>query len=149
MASINLYKIDPNKFQSCLHGLASSSLQCKNTIFITKNDDNTDREFGATLYLEEPHQSTENISWNWLLNEFAEQPFYAFKSPKAVLLIEEISENTENNYAVTFGSSYFKIDKFCDRDYGFSFASRIEYTNVKTTTLTSPNLTRNYNGTIN
>lgn len=143
MASINLYKIDPNKFQSCLHSLSSSSLQRKNTIFITKNDIHIDREFGATLYLEEPHQSTENISWNWLLNEFAEQPFYAFKSPKAVLLIEEISENTENNYAVTFGSSYFKIDKFCDRDYGFSFASRIEYTNVKTTTLTSPNLTRN------
>lgn len=143
MASINLYKIDPNKFQSCLHSLSSSSLQRKNTIFITKNDIHIDREFGATLYLEEPHQSNENISWNWLLNEFAEQPFYAFKSPKAVLLIEEISENTENNYAVTFGSSYFKIDKFCDRDYGFNFASRMEYTNVKTTTLTSPNLTRN------
>lgn len=112
--------------------------------FLTQWDLRTiDREFGATLYLEEPHQSNENISWNWLLNEFAEQPFYTFKSPKAVLLIEEISKNIENNYAVTFGSSYFKIDKFCNRDYGFSFASRIEYTNVKTTTLTSPNLTRN------
>lgn len=143
MASINLYKIDPDKFQSCLHSLSSSNLQRKNTIFITKNDDYIDREFGATLYLEEPHQSNESISWNWLLTEFSEQPFYAFKSPKAVLLLEEINENAENNYAVTFGSSYFKIDKFCDRDYGFSFASRMEYTNVKTTTLTSPNLTRN------
>ena len=78
--------------------------------FLTQWDLRTiDREFGATLYLEEPHQSNENISWNWLLNEFAEQPFYTFKSPKAVLLIEEISENIETNYAVTFGSSYFKI----------------------------------------
>ena len=51
MASINLYKIDPNKFQSCLHSLSSSSLQRKNTIFITKNDIHIDREFGATLYL--------------------------------------------------------------------------------------------------
>lgn len=76
----NLYKIDPNKFQSCLHDLSSSSLQRKNTIFITKNIDNIDREFGATLYLEKPHQSDESISWNWILNEFEEQPFYVFKS---------------------------------------------------------------------
>ena len=143
MANINLYRIDPNKFQTCLQDLSSSSLQRKQTIFKTKNVNNTNHEFGATLYLEEPHQSDEALSWNWLLNEFDEQPFYAFKSPKAVLLIEEIDENIESAYAVTFGSSYFKIDKFCDRDFGFNFASRMEYTNIKTTTLTSPNLTRN------
>lgn len=35
------------------------------------------------------------------------------------------------------------VDKFCDRDFGFKFASRLEYTKVKTTTLSSPNLRRN------
>lgn len=143
MGSINLYKIDPNKFQACLHALTSSNLQQKNTLTITKTDDKNNREFGATLYVEAPHQTQENISWNWLLKQFDEPPFFSFKSPKAILVIEEIDEHINNNYAITFGNSYFKIDKFCDREYGFNFASRIEYTNVKTTTLTSPNLTRN------
>ena len=34
--------------------LSSSSLQRKQTIFKTKNVNNTNHEFGATLYLEEP-----------------------------------------------------------------------------------------------
>lgn len=144
MGSINLYKIDSNKVQTCLHDLTSSKLQRKKTLTIKKkNNGKIIREFGATLYVEAPHQSDECISWNWLLKQFDEQPFFSFKAPKAILLIEEITENINNHYAVTFGSSHFKIDKFCDRDYGFNFASRIEYTDVKTTTLTSPNLTRN------
>ena len=128
MAIINLYKLDTDKLQACLQELSSSKLQQKKTIFLTKSINDCDREFGATLYLEEPHQGNESISWNWLLDEFEQESFCAFKSPKAVLLIEE---NIENNYAVTFGSSYFKIDKFCDRNFGFNFASRMEYTNVR------------------
>lgn len=142
MASINLYKIDPNKVQLCLQDLAVSRLELKDTILKAKIVDNIDYEFGATLYLEEPHQGDEGISWNWLLNEFEEQPVQAFKAPKAVLVIEETVGEIEETYAVTFGSSYFRIDKFCDRDFGFNFASRMEYTNVKTTTLTAPNLKR-------
>lgn len=52
-------------------------------------------------------------------------------------------DDTETVYAITFGSSYFKIEKYCDQDFGFNFASRIEYSNIKTTTLTAPNLNRN------
>ena len=63
MANINLQRIDPNKFQTCLQDLSSSSLQRKQTIFKTKNVNNTNHEFGATLYLEEPHQSDEALSW--------------------------------------------------------------------------------------
>ena len=76
------------------------------------------------------------------MNEFQEPTYQAFKAPKAVLLIKETVEEAEVTYAITFGSSYFRIDKFCDRDFGFKFASRMEYTNVKTTTLTAPNLNR-------
>lgn len=64
MASINLYKLDPDKFQACLQELSSSKLQQKKTIFLTKSINDCDREFGATLYLEEPHQGNESISWN-------------------------------------------------------------------------------------
>ena len=37
MASINLYKIDPNKVQLCLQDLAVSRLELKNTLELTKN----------------------------------------------------------------------------------------------------------------
>lgn len=142
MASINLYKIDPNKVQLCLQDLAASRLECKSTLEFTKIIDEVEYNFGATLYLEEPHQGDDGISWNWLLNEFQESTYQAFKAPKAVLLIEETVGEAEETYAITFGSSYFRIDKFCDMDFGFKFASRMEYTNVKTTTLTAPNLNR-------
>jgi uncharacterized protein (TIGR04141 family) len=122
--------------------LFHKSLVQKNTLEFSKKENDIKRDFGVTLYLEEPHQSDEGISWNWLLNEFNESTYCAFKAPKAVLLIEETIVEEEITYAVTFGSSYFRIDKFCDRDFGFKFASRMEYTNVKTTTLTAPNLYR-------
>ncbi|MBW4843960.1 MAG: TIGR04141 family sporadically distributed protein [Lachnospiraceae bacterium] len=142
MASINLYKIDPNKVQLCLQDLAASRLVLINTLEYTKIIHEVEYNFGATLYLEEPHQSDDGISWNWLLNEFEKPTYQSFRAPKAVLLIEETVGEAEVTYAITFGSSYFRIDKFCDKDFGFKFASRMEYTNVKTTTLTAPNLNR-------
>lgn len=142
MASINLYKIDPNKVQSCLQDLSASKLKYKRTLEFAKIIDGVEHNFSATLYLEEPHQSDDGISWNWLLDEFQEPEQKVFKAPKAVLFIEKTVKDTEETYAITFGSAYFKIDKFCDNDFGFKFASRMEYTNVKTTTLTAPNLNR-------
>jgi|GEM_PF-290105 len=143
MASINLYKIDPNKVELCLRDLEVSRLALKNTLQFARSIDRVEHNFIATLYLEEPFQSHDSISWNWLLDAFQEPTYQAFKAPKAVLLIKETAGEAEVTYAITFGSSYFRIDKFCDRDFGFKFASRIEYKNVKTTTLTSPNLNRN------
>lgn len=142
MAMINLYRIDPEKNQLCLQDLSASPLEVKDTISKTRLVNETEYDFGATLYLEAPHQSDEAISWNWILNEYNEQPFQTFKAPKAVLLIEETVGEVEQTYAITFGSSFFRVDKFCDRDFGFNFATRMEYTNVKTTTLTAPNLKR-------
>lgn len=142
MASINLYKIDLNKVQLCLQDLAASRLALKNTLEFIKIIDGVEYNFGATLYLEGPYQGDDGISWNWLLNEFQEPTYQVIRAPKAVLLIEEIVGTVEVTYAITFGSSYFRIDKFCDKDFGFKFASRMEYTNVKTTTLTAPNLNR-------
>lgn len=142
MGSINLYKVDVDKVQSCLQDLSESQLVQKSTLELSRKENGVNRDFGATLYLEKPRQSDEGISWNWLLHEFSESTYFTFKAPKAVLLIKETIAEEEITYAVTFGSSYFKIDKFCDRDFGFKFASRMEYTNVKTTTLTAPNLHR-------
>lgn len=46
-------------------------------------------------------------------------------------------------YAITFGHAFFLIDKFCDRDFGFVFARKMNFQEIKTTTLTAPNSHRN------
>ena len=61
-------------------------------------------------------------------------------SPKAVIVVEKEDSTT---YAVTFGYAFFLVDKFCDQNFGFDFARKIPYTEIKTTTLTTPNLQRN------
>ncbi len=142
MATINLYRIDSEKKHLCLRDLSNSSLELKNTISKTVISNDLEYDFAVTLYLESPYQSDEEISWNWILSEYNEPLFQAFRAPKAVLLIEETVNETEQTYAITFGSSFFRIDKFCDRDFGFNFATRMEYTDIKTTTLTAPNLKR-------
>lgn len=135
--------MDQRKNRLCRQDLSESSLVEKKTISKTRIVNETEYTFEATLYLEAPQQSKEVISWNWILTEWNEKTFKTYKAPKAVLLIEETVGVGKQTYAVTFGSSFFRIDKFCDRDFGFNFARRMEYTNVKTTTLTAPNLKRN------
>lgn len=139
MATINLYKIESSKINICIQDLLSHMTK-KNTLIVTRNVEGKKYNFGVTLYLELPQETEANISWSWLLSEFNESPICAHKAPKAVVLIEKLFD--EENYAVTFGSSFFRIDKYCDRDFGFKFASRIEFRDVKTTTLTAPNLKR-------
>jgi len=143
MASINLYKIEPSKVKLCLQKINGSRLSQRKNINLKKRVDKRDYNFDVALYLEEPQKSNDDISWSWLLNEFQESTYKVIKAPKAVLFIEETRDQVKETYAITFGNSYFKIDKFCDRDFGFNFASRMEYTNIKTTTLTAPNLKRN------
>lgn len=127
-----------NKVDDFLDDLKSSNYLAKPN----KKIDKDTCEFKFTLYLCEAKQSNDEISWNWLLNEFDESPLYVYKSPRAILFIEKVCDEREDIYAATFGSSFFKVDKYCDRDFGFKFAARMEYTNIKTTTLTSPNSKR-------
>ena len=138
MACINLYKMNFNKVDDFLDDLKSSNYLAKPN----KKIDKDTCEFKFTLYLCEAKKSNDEISWNWLLNEFDESPLYVYKSPRAILFIEKVCDEREDIYAATFGSSFFKVDKYCDRDFGFKFAARMEYTNIKTTTLTSPNSKR-------
>jgi len=142
MANINLYKIDKNKVRKCIRDL-KDTMNCKeNVLRFNKKIDEKECEFVVTLYLEEPFQTDKSISWNWILEEFEQPIIQAYKLPRAVVLIEKISDEDECTYAITFGTSFFKVDKYCDRDFGFKFAARIKYSDIKTTTLTSPNFKR-------
>ena len=139
MGCINLYKIDERKSQQLTHDLLRKMHQ-KRTVerSIQVRDDEVET-FGLTLYLDRS-ESNKDIAWNWVLGEFDEQEIQIPTSPKAVVLIER-DDGTE--YAVTFGHSFFMVDKYCDGDFGFDFARRLHYEEIKTTTLTTPSSRRN------
>ncbi|MBO1679956.1 DUF6119 family protein [Bittarella massiliensis (ex Durand et al. 2017)] len=139
MGSINLYRIDEEKQGLFLQELAQK-MELRDTIFLeSENETGIVENFGLSLYLSRPGESKE-ISWNWVLEEFHEQSIEVSTAPKGIIIVEKDDGIT---YAVTFGHSYFLVDKFCDREFGFRFARKLPYQEIKTTTLTTPNSRRN------
>ncbi|MGD6893760.1 DUF6119 family protein [Bacillus infantis] len=136
MSKINLYKIDERNHRAFLEFLQERLNYIENK----ELEDEQKEKYSFSLFKIEEEVDKE-ISWNWILNEF-EQPQLSVKTqPKAVLVIE----NNDEMYAVTFGSAFFLVDKFCDRNFAFEFARRMKYLEIKTTTLLSPNMQRNKN----
>ncbi len=127
MAHINLYKIDSLRISDCIENLASFS----------KKESKDYDEFNVTLYVWDSDEKKE-LSWNWILKAFKQKTLNNRTAPRAVVLLQK--QGTDILYAVTFGSAFFMVDKYCDRDFGFNFVCRIQFDNIKTTTLTSPNL---------
>lgn len=138
MGSLNLYKIDENKKQTFLQEL-SNKMDKSKTIYIHKLVKNTNTEFGLTLFFNRPNV-TKDIKWNWLLKQYEKEEIHVNSFPSAVLLIEK---DDENLYAATYGHSYFFVDKYADKDFGFNFARKVSFDEIKTTTLTTPNSKRN------
>ena len=139
LGCINLYKIDTEKKQLFFQELAHK-MAIQDTLFREK--ENTRHEpmrYGITLYISRPNAEKE-IAWNWVLEEFNQDPIEIQSMPKGVIVIECGDETT---YAVTFGHAYFLVDKFCNREFGFEFARKLSYEEIKTTTLTTPNSRRN------
>jgi len=139
MGHINLYKLDRDKNQAFKQELLQKMKQ-ENTIERTVRVSGREPEtFGLTLYLARPEYQ-KNIGWNWVLEEFERPKIKVSTFPKAVVLVER---DDGSEYAVTYGHSFFTVDKYCDRDFGFAFARRLKYKEIKTTTLTSPSSHRN------
>ncbi len=136
MSKINLYKIDERNHRGFLDYLEEKLNLIENKVL----EDEQEEKYHFSLYKIDEEVDKE-ISWNWILHEF-EQPYLSVKTqPKAVLTIEYDDEM----YAVTFGSAFFLVDKFCDKNFAFEFARRVRYVEIKTTTLLSPNMLRNKN----
>ena len=139
MGYINLYKLDTEKSQAFTQELLKKMNQ-ENTVERTiQVPGKTPETFGLTLYIARP-EDQKNIGWNWVLEEFESPEIQVTPSPKAVILIER---EDGSEYAVTYGHSFFTVDKYCDRDFGFDFARRLKYKEIKTTTLTTPSSRRN------
>lgn len=136
MGQINLYKIDVEKKRDFLDALA------KKFEFIGEQDyHSTGSEedvYMVGTYVNVPEER-KPVEWQWILDEYDYEIEDTVASPRAVLVIESIAAT----YAVTYGLSYFAVDKYCDIDFAFDFARRIDFKQIKTTTLTAPNAQRN------
>lgn len=138
MGALNIYKVDENKCQELIQAL-NEQMQSQDSLTINRQISDEEVAFGFTLYYarkEDPNQ----LSWNWLLRAFNQDEVETISSPKAVLLLEI---GGVVSYAVTFGHSFFLVDKFCDREFGFRFARKIDFREIKTSTLTAPSSHRN------
>lgn len=138
MGSINLYKIDNSRTQQFYNEL-SAKMNLAKTIIINRQNGDENIEFGFTLYSSRPNTAKE-LKWNWLLQIFDEPDIQLVSSPSAVLLVEKGEDQV---YAITFGHSFFLVDKFAEKDFGFTFARKMLFDEIKTTTLTTPNSKRN------
>ncbi|MGN0621255.1 MAG: DUF6119 family protein [Porcipelethomonas sp.] len=138
MSTINLYKIDNGKSREFYNSLREKMEEIE-TIERDRSTTEETHIFSCTLYLSVPDEE-KAISWNWILRDFNKESITAVSSPKAVLVIEH---NYDAIYAITFGHAFFLVDKFCDRDFGFTFGRKLQYEEIKTTTLTTPGLQRN------
>lgn len=136
MGQINLYKIDEEKKRDFLDTLV------KKFEFIGEQDYNStgneEDVYMVGTYVNVPEER-KTVEWQWILDEYDYEIEETVASPRAVLVIESIAAT----YAVTYGLSYFAVDKYCDIDFAFDFARRIDFKQIKTTTLTAPNAQRN------
>lgn len=135
LGSINLYKIEREKKDAFVRMLADR-LEVKNAI---ENNFGESEHVLLTLYVING-QYQNALSWNWILREFEQNEIQTLSSPKAVVLAEKEDGTT---YAVTFGSAFFLVDKYCDKNFGFDFARKLSFDEIKTTTLTTPSSRRN------
>ena len=136
MGQINLYRIDNKKRDEFLDNLYKKFefLGEQSYSYGIENKE----ECVVTTYANKA-QSRKVPEWKWVLDEYDYEIPEGSIAVRAVLVIE-IKEIT---YAVTYGMAFFAVDKYCDTQFAFDFARRINFKQIKTTTLTTPNSKRN------
>lgn len=136
MGQVNLYKIDGSKKDDFLEKLNEKFERIGEQNYNLL--DNEENAYIVGTYVNVPEER-KNPEWQWILDEYDYEIEGTVASPRAVLVIEGVN----TMYAVTYGLSYFAVDKYCDLDFAFDFARRIDFKQIKTTTLTAPNAQRN------
>ena len=136
MGQVNLYKIDDNKQQEFTELLLDKYEFIGEQEYKSCHNENRSYMVGTYLYCVDDCKKPD---WQWILDEYEHEDVKVYSSPRAILKIE--SEGI--TYVVSYGLAYFSVDKYCDVDFAFEFARRIEFKKIKTTTLTAPNSRRN------
>lgn len=136
MGQINLYKIDEKKKKDFLTKL-SEKFECLGQREYSYENDEKKQCIVMTYVNKAENKKTPE--WSWIFDE------YDFKIPESTVTIRAILviKIEKIMYAVTYGMAYFAVDRYCDTRFAFDFARRINFNQIKTTTLTTPNSQRN------
>lgn len=136
MGQVNLYKIDEKKTDDFLNKL-DEKFQ-----FLGEQDypfGNDEKNQCTVMTYANKVENRKLPEWKWILDEYEFEIPESSVAVKAILVIK--SKNSM--YAVTYGTAFFAVDKYCNTKFAFDFARRIEFKQIKTTTLTTPNSKRN------
>ncbi len=130
MAIFNLFKINETRneiFKELYNSSNKFSVTCDG------------EEFILTLYTDVEQYQPTSLSWNWLLTEAKLNVKTYFKQPKAILYLVY----NDIIYALSFGSAFYDVDKYCDKDFAFNFARKFKYKKIKSTSQAIPSSNRN------
>lgn len=100
------------------------------------NEINSDK-YKLNLYYK--YDDDLKLSWKNILVEFGETNPPARTGISGII----ICESSDNNYAITYGSSSFLVQKYSDREFGFNFAKRIELKEMKRKSSMTPHSRKN------
>ena len=77
--------------------------------------------------------------WLWIAKKFSNNEIKYLSNPKAILLVKYRKEY----YIYSLGSSFHIVDKYCDRDFAFRCARKLEYIDIKLASTVSPHSKNN------
>ena len=132
MSNINIFRIDNEKETSLDTALK------KYNCYASGTQELDDFVYRYELYVHNPNEE-KDVSWNWIVKELGENLDSIKSQPCGLLKIKLVNKI----YLLSFGHAFFTAEKYCDKSFGFKFAKRIEYAEIKTTTLVIPNSKRN------
>lgn len=131
---VNLYKIKKGNIDEFISELNTNSN--KKSAEQKNNFKRSQSKIQFFMYDDETENAPE---WAWLPSKFAFHNVKNTSNPKAILVVKY----KKNCFAYTFGTAFFIADKYCDREFSFNFARKIEYHSIKLTSKVSPHSTKN------
>jgi hypothetical protein len=132
VSEINLYKINNLKgFEKKLKDKEFKKKNKTKKVEIDKN--NVKKTYLMTLYYHQAEEDKVLPSKNFAMN-FGFTPPDMPSLPNAIILIEK----DETFYGISFGSAFHYIDPYCNREWAFEFAKRMDYSKVNLIATTIP-----------
>lgn len=132
MSDINLYKI--SNLNELKKKLKDKKFKKKNkTKIVEINEENTKETYLMTFYYHKDKEDKE-LPWKNFARKFDFTPPDMPSRPNAIILIEK----DETFYGISFGSAYHYIDPYCDKEWAFEFAKRMDYSKVNLIATTIP-----------
>ena len=135
MGNVNLYKINTKKTKLFISSLGETYDEAGKKVIMQK--DVTKYEFSFFIAKDIRYR---NVEWKWLADEFGVEVPKVPSVPKAVLVIFTSNGDV---FAATYGHSYPLVDKYSEKDFGLSFAKKLQFEDIKTTAVVSPGMKRN------